>query len=183
MGNMRLIIVLTATLILHFAFAIVFQLQRGGIISDQQAETQTLDAKWSEEDAEREARQEEELQQKYGTNQLDRIAADPRMNIQLVEQKLFQAVMPHEYQTTVSVDRFTEFRVLVNVFNMPETATLAGYLKEVFSRLDPALVSETVFTDGDRFWIVDQAELTQLDWKTATTEQIVRVCFTRSFFK
>lgn len=178
-ANVPLIILVSAAVLLNIVTVIFFKVQRASSEGNQREEIQKLEAKWVDEDEARKTAQETELQGKYGTNPLDRIAADPRMNIKLSIEKLFQAVVPQgeTYITDVTVDRFTEFRVLIDTGNLPEPMKLAGMMKEVFSRIDPALVYEVIYTDGERFWIINQDQLTSLDWKNSTLEQIIAACF------
>jgi len=175
----KMILVIVGGLALHFIIAGGFIFQRGSARNSLNARLQTLQSKWDDEDKARKEQQENELQQKYGTNQLDRIAADPRKNIQMALQKMFKAVLDSECTVDVTVDRFTEFRVYVTTGNLPEPLKMAVPLQEVFSRIDPALVYEVVFTDGDRFWLFEAYQLQSIDWKTATPEQIVAACFPR----
>jgi hypothetical protein len=176
----KIILVLVGGLALHFLIAAGFLIQRGSARDGLVQETKTLESKWADEDQLRKEKQEAELQQKYGTNQLDRIAADPRMDIRLALQKLFKAVLESENTVVVTVDRFTEFRVYVTTGNLPEPSKLAGPLKDVFTRIDPKLVDEIVFSDGDRFWVIEAYRFHNLDWQNATTEQIVTACFPKT---
>ena len=175
----KLILVVVGGLALHFIIAAVFLVQRGSAREGLRQQIQQLEEKWADEDQTRHEKQEAELQEKYGTNQFDRIAADPRMNIRLATQKLFKAVLDGEYTVEVTVDRFTEFRVVITTGNLPGPATLAGPLREVFSRIDPKLIYEIVLTDGDRFWILEPGRFQDLDWKTATPEQMAAALFPR----
>lgn len=174
--DIRLVLVVVGALVVHLALAIGFQVQRTGAHDDMKSELQALEAKWADEDKARKEKQENELSEKYGTNQLDRIAFDPRMDIQLALQKLFKAVLDPEYTVEVTSERFTEFRVVVSTGNLPEPAKLAVVLKEVLSRIDPGLVYEIVFTDGDRFFIVEPYQFRSLDWSSASIEQVMAVC-------
>jgi len=175
--DIRLVLVVVGCLVMHFALAIGFQIQRGGARDDMKSELQALEVKWEEEDKAKREQQESELSEKYGTNQLDRIALDPRMNIQLALVKMFKALVDTEYKVEVTPERFTEFRVVVSTANLPEPVKLAAVLKEALSRIDPALVYEIVFTDGDRVYIVEPYQFRSLDWKTASIEQVMAVCF------
>jgi hypothetical protein len=180
----QLAMVLLGAAVLHLLMAIGFLGGRSHLRSSHDQAIATLNDQWKEEDAERKAKQEDELQSKYGSTKLERIAFDPRMNIKLVLEKLLHAAMPAEYDIRVSVNRFTEFRIFVNVYNMPEPSKLAGYLKGVFSLVDPRFVYQIVFTDEDNYWIIDQSQLLNVgDWKTASTSQIMKYCFPVSPFK
>ena len=179
MPDIKIILVVVGGLALHFIIAGGFLIQRGSARDNLKKEIQSLENKWADEDQARKEKQEAELTGKYGTNQLDRIAADPRKNIQLAVQKLFKAVLDPENTVDVTVDRFSDFRVYVSTGNLPEPNKLAGPLKEVFTRIDPKLINEIVFSDGDRFWVLEPYQFQNLDWPNATVEQIVTACFPR----
>ncbi|HUT53048.1 MAG TPA: hypothetical protein VM658_06630 [bacterium] len=180
----QLALVLLGAAVLHLFIAIGFLWSRNHMGGGQDQTIATLKDQWREEDAERRSEQEDELQSKYGTTKIDRIAFDPRMDIKLVLEKLCRAVMPNEYDIRVTVDRFTEFRIFVNTYNMPQTNVLAGYLKDIFSRVDPRYVYQVTFTDEDNFWIIDQAQLLRVgDWKSAGDDEIKKYCFPVSPFK
>lgn len=175
----KFLVVGLATMVFHFALGTGFLIaKRGG--ADQLIEQKNrLTEKWSEEDREREAKQEEELVAHYGTTKLDRIAFDPRLDIRLVIQKLLEATLSPEYIIEVKADRFMEFNVFVNVYNMPETDVLIKATKEVLSRVNPRYVDEIIFSDGDRFWIMDNGQIRKVgDWDRASGQVIRRYCFT-----
>ena len=179
----RLVLVGLGAAVIHLIIAISFLWVKNHGQENQEQTIAALQEQWKEEDNQRQAEQEQQLVAKYGTTKLDRIAFDPRMDIKLVLTKLFQAVMPSEYMTKVDVDRFTEFKIFVNVYNMPETNVLAGYLQEVFSRVEPRYVHQIIFTDEERFWIVDQTQLRFVpDWKNTSIEEIKKYCFPASPF-
>ena len=180
----RLVMVALGAAVLHLVIAIGFLGSRTHMRNSQVRTLNALKDQWREEDAERKDKQEEELQAKYGTTKLDRIAYDPRMDIRLVLEKLCRAALPAEYDLKVSVDRFTEFRIFVNVYNMPQTYVLVKYMREIFSRVDPRFVYQVVFTDEDNFWIIDQGQLRNVgDWKTPGDDRIMKYCFPVSPFK
>jgi len=169
---------LLGTAVVHFTMGIGFLWQKNIANRNNNDAIASLQSRWESEDRERKARQEEELQSKYGTNKLDRIAFDPRMDIELVLLKMFEAAMPPEYLITVKVDRFSEFSIDVNVFNMPETDKLARYLKEIFSRVEPRHVHKIVFTDEDNYWVINRGRLLKVgNWKNASVSQIMKQCF------
>jgi hypothetical protein len=179
----KLALIVLGAAVIHLVVAIGFLWVKNRSGESHKRELATLQEKWAEEDADRRSKQEEELVAKYGTTKTDRIAFDPRMDIKLVLQKLFQAVMPPEYTIKVEVDRFTEFSVSVNVYNMPESTTLAAYLKEIFSRVDPRFAYQVMFYDEERFWIIDQGQLTNVrDWQSASVEDVKKYCFPISPF-
>lgn len=174
----RFIILLATTLVIHMVCGLGFLWQKNSAIDSQESEMADLRTQWDEEDAERKAFQEQELQSKYGTSKLDRIVFDPRLDINLVLLKLFEAAMPSEYLVEVKTDRFTEFSIYVNVYNMPHTSDLAGYLKEVFSRVKPRYAYQVIFTDEDRYWVIDHNKLMRIsDWKNASISDIKKKCF------
>lgn len=176
--DQKLLLALLGAAVLHFAVAIGFLFGKNSADHRLDQTITSLQEQWKEADLQKRNQEEEELQSKYGTNRLDRIAFDPRMDIQLVVQKMFEAVLPPEYSIEVSVNRFTEFKVFANVYNMPPTDVLAGYLKEVFSRIDPHYVDQVIFTDEDHFWIIDNGQLLRVgDWENAGLSQIQRSCF------
>ena len=174
----KFVLVLLGTAVIHFAMGIGFLWQKNIAEKSLDNTISSLRDKWKSEDREREAKPEEELQSKYGTNELDRIAFDPRMDIELVLLKMFEAAMPSEYSIKVSVDRFTEYSAHINVYNMPETDILARQLKEVFSRVQPKFVHKIVFTDEDNYWIIDRRQLQKIgNWKSASISEIMKCCF------
>jgi len=174
----RLIAVLVTTLVVHLVIGLGFLWQKNSAWESQKSEIASLRAQWDEQDFERKSVQEEELKSRYGTTKLDRISFDPRMDIRLVILKLFEGVMPPEYLVTVDVDRFSEFMVYINVYNMPETGSLAGYLKEVFSRVDSRDVYQLIFTDEDNYWIIDQNKLSKIgNWENTSIKDIKKNCF------
>ncbi len=173
----RLIGVIVTILILHAAIGIFFLLRNESNKTEHQEYVKETRYAWEAEDADRRREQERRLREEYGTNDIDRVAYDPKLSLPVSVRKLFEAVMPSEYDLEVRVHRFTEVEVFVNVYNMPQAPVLAGYLKEVFSRIDPDLVYMVIFTDGDRFRIVTNEMLTAVDdWQTADVEEIKRHC-------
>ncbi len=175
--DMRVVFILLGTVVLHLVIAIFFLLYSGKVDKTYDRAHETLKFQWAQEDREREAGHEDVLLSEFGATKLDRIAFDPRLDIKLALQKLCQAVMPAEYLVKVSVDRFTEFKVYVNVFNMPGEKVLAGYLKDVFSHVDDRYVYQVIFTDEERFKIVDKSQLERINnWEKTSLDYVERVC-------
>jgi len=174
----KLIMIIMGAVVVHLAIAIVFLLWQGSISRTSTATMDNLKSEWSFEDTQRKVAHEEELISKYGADKLDRIIYDPRLDIQLVLEKLFQEVLPEEYIVEVSVDRFTEFKVYVNVFNMPQTEQLAEAIKKVFSKIDSKYVYQIIFTDGDHYWVIDTEQLERVgNWESASIDRIRKYCF------
>jgi hypothetical protein len=174
----RYALVLLGTAVVQFVIGIGFLWQKNIANRNNDEAVASLQSRWESEDREREARQEEELQSKYGTTKLDRIAFDPRLDVELVLLKMFEAALPSEYLVTVKVYGFSEYSINVNVFNMPETDKLARPLKEIFSRVKPKYVHKIVFTDEDNYWLINRGQLLRVgNWKKASVSQIMRYCF------
>jgi hypothetical protein len=180
MFSMRFILVVSAALVLHLVMALGFMVCRSSALRGYHDQVRDWEKDWETEDYDRETAQAEELKVEYGAGPLELLAYDPRLDIQTVLRKLFQAATPNTYVVEVGVDRFTEFSIAINVFNMPDKKILAGYLQEVFSRVDPAPVYQVVFytTTENNYLVVDQARLRAVrDWKGMSKEEIAKICF------
>ena len=180
MISMRVILVVSAGVVLHLAMALGFMACRSSAGREHNDQVNSWQKQWEAEDGEREDAHREELEKEYGASPMEMLAYDPRIDIKTALKKLFQAAMPETYVVEVEVERFTEFTVLINVFNMPDKYRLAEYLQAVFSRLDPAPVYQVVFfTRAEKqYVVVDRTQLMAVkDWKGMTKEQIAQVCF------
>ncbi len=177
MFNQKMITVVVAAIVLHLACGIGFMWCGNRSAENHGEGIRKSKLQWGRDDDNRRALQEEELQAKFGTTKLDRIAYDPRMDVRLVLDKLFVEATPETYEIEVTVDRFDEFTVYVFTLNQPDKFVLAGYMKEVFARVDPALVNQLIFSDGDEFVIVENAQLVKIsDWENASTDEVVKTC-------
>jgi hypothetical protein len=174
---MRLIIVVSAAVVVHLALALGFIACRHSADIASEDEIRALAKQWEAEDDQRLESEKEELAKEFGAGELDLLAYNPAVDIETILRKLFDGVTPDTYVVEVKVDRFSEFTVLVNMFQMPEKPQLAGYLKQVFSRVDPNLVYQVAFYVKDQFIVVDRTQLLQIeDWKNANEDEIIEKC-------
>lgn len=176
--DFRLIAVVATTLLLHVIIAFGFLHHKNAFREEYENQTAALKEQWTQEDKEREQKEQEELTAKFGTTKLDRIALDNRLGLQLVLEKLFGNVFPG-YSPAVICDRFTEFSVYLTMPDIGDTKTFAAGLKEVMSRIDPRWVRMVVFKGEKKFRLVDQKKLLAVDWKNADLPEIQRICFPR----
>jgi len=177
MFTQKMITVVVTAIVLHLACAIGFMWCGNRSAENHSEGIRKTKEQWGRDDANRRALQEEELQAKFGTTKLDRIAYDPRMDVALVLDKLFEEATPETYEIDVRVDRFNEFTVYVYTVKQPDKFTMAGYMRQVFMRVDPALVYQLIFSDEDDFVIVETAQWLKIsNWETATSDDIVKAC-------
>ena len=175
--DMKLVVIGMGLLVVHLVMATVFMMYNGNERTAHEGAIAALKSDWKNEDLDRTIEHEKMMQEQFGADKLSRITVDPRLGIEKTLLKLFEAVVPSEYTVEVKVDRFTEFQVVVNTFNMPKPDILAGYLKKVFSRFDDDYVYEVIFTDGENVWIIDRKQLQKVNWKSGRDSQILRYCF------
>jgi len=179
----RMIIVVAAILFVHVIIGAGSMYNNSNNRKKSRELIDTLEAKWMKEDKERDAWQEEQLQDKFGTSKLDRIVYDPRLDVRLAYQKLFAASMS-DLLVEVEVDRFDEISIFIDTFSMQETYRLTRFLKESIPYIEPDFVNEIVFTDGDHFNIIDHSQLMKIrDWDSVTKKEIERYCFPKKKLK
>jgi hypothetical protein len=176
--SMRVITVIIAGIVVHLFLGIGFINCRGNARTKSQEFIAEWHKDWESDDITRQRAFEDELKTKFGTDKLDQIAYDPRLDIRMALEKLFKAVAPGTAEVTVEVDRFTEFTVEFKVIKMPSKAEAAGFMKAVFSRVDANQVYRIIFTDGDTFMMSDRSQFLRVsDWKNATIDDIIRKSF------
>jgi len=176
--DMKTIIVLISAVVAHLVLAIVFTSISRGARTEHLKAVDELKMDWNEQDREREKEQEKELLARFGVGKTERAAFDPRLDIRLTYQKLCQAVMPSDYLIDVTVDRFSEFNIYVDIGKMPETDKLAEQLRELFSVIGPDYLYQVIFTDENHYWVIDTEQLKKVkNWKRAGNSEIIRYCF------
>jgi hypothetical protein len=179
--SMRVITVIIAGIVVHLFMAIGFVNCRGKARTTSQDTVSELHKQWESDDITRGRQFEEELKTKFGTDKLDQIAYDPRLDMPLALEKLFKAVSPGtgtSTKVTVDIDRFTEFTVTLAVIKMPSRTDAAAMMKAVFTRVDPNQVYRIIFTDGDSYLLSDRAQFLRVtDWKNATLDDIAKKAF------
>jgi hypothetical protein len=175
--NPKMILVIVGVVVLHVVLAFGFAMQKSGAYEKNQKAIEDLAAQWKTEDESRKAEQEGQLLDKYGTTKSDRIAFDPRLNITQGLDKLLLEILPSNYERQISTDRFADFQVVLKTENPPDRATLAGWLRDVFSRIDPVFVHRFIVTDGERATIITRDHLLCVgDWKNADNMDVMRCC-------
>lgn len=174
--DIRLIAIAATILVLHVVIAFGFLTHKTHAREERESQFAELQQKWAAQDQDREQKQAEELEAKYGANRLDRIALDNRLGILLELEKLCAAIFPKENFVTVKADRFTEFSIYVTMPDVSDTKLLAGYLKDILSRVDPRWIHEVIFRQEKNLRVVDQAKLLKVDWKNADLPEIIAVC-------
>jgi hypothetical protein len=173
----RVVIVVSAILLVHVIIGAGSLFFRSASKNNHIELMTELEQKWWIEDDDRKAYQEKQLQEEFGTSKLDRIVFDPRLDVRLAYQKLFDATMS-DYLVEVEVDRFDEVYVFVNTFSAQETYRLTMHLKESMPYIEPEYIYEIVFTDGDHFHIVGKSQLMKInDWSSAKKRDIEKYCF------
>jgi len=176
--DMRIIMVLISTVVLHLAIAIFFIVHSGSSRTELEETKKSLSFQFKKEMNELEREREQILLSEFGAGKMERIIYDPRLDIRLTLLKLFEAATSSEYLVEVKVDRFTEFEVYINVFNMPEPRTLAKQLKEAFTYIDPGYVFHVIFTDDEDYWIITRKQLERVgNWRRADISRILKYCF------
>ncbi len=176
--NTRLILVVIVIILAHLATAILFLSCNNKARKQHRNKVSDMKSQFDLETETRTNQHKDILASKYGVDKLDRIALDPRLNIKLTLEKLFERVLPGHWKIKVTVDRFTEFRVFIeaNILKQPEE--LSGYLKQVFSRISADYVYEVVFSKGKDAYIIDKKDLQKIDdWEEASIQKIERHCF------
>jgi|GEM_PF-3045803 len=176
--NTRLVVVIILIVLAHLTMAILFLSCNNKAREEHRNKVSDMRSQFDREMETRANQHKEILSSKYGVDKLDRIALDPRLNIRLSLQKMFESVLPGHWKIKVTVDRFTEFRVFIeaNILKQPEE--LSGYLKQVFSRISTDYVYEVVFSKGKDAYIIDKKDLEKIDdWEEASIQKIERHCF------
>jgi hypothetical protein len=175
--NPKMIMVIAGCLALHVILAVGFAMQKSGAYAKNQRAIENLTQQWINEDEARKAEQEGQLLDKYGTTKPDRIAFDPRLDIGQGFDRLLLEVLPSTYERKISTDRFADFKIVLHTENLPERTVLAGWLREVFSRIDPVFVYRFIVTDNERATIITRGQLRCVtDWKYADNVEIIRCC-------
>ncbi len=125
----RMVIIASAILLVHVIIGAGFMFNNRVTKKDNNKLITELENKWMTEDEDRKAWQEEQLQEKLGTSKLDRIVYDPRLDVRLAYQKLFDEVMD-DYLVEVEMDRFDELSIFINTYSMQKTYKLTTMLKK-----------------------------------------------------
>lgn len=173
----KMIIAVVGALVLHLFVAVGFLMSKNSAIDDYRMKTDDMKRTWEIEDYKRQEVQEEELVTKYGTTKLDRVSYDPRLSIKLVLDKLLKEMLPVHFQYSVSVDRFTEFKIYIKSGMLPDKSVLADYLKQMFTRVNPEYVYQIVFTDGEKYFVIHRDDIFKVgNWHNAERKTIYRYC-------
>ncbi|MFO8056150.1 MAG: hypothetical protein R6V10_02490 [bacterium] len=176
--NTRLILLSTGIVIAHMAIAILFISCKNDIYREHRSRITAMKQEHKQAEQEKSREHKNLLSEKYGVDELDRLALDPRLDIRLVLEKMFENVVPGHWRVEVTVDRFTEFKVYVKAGILKQPDELSEYLKQVFSRIKTDYVYEIVFSKGDKAYFIDREDLEKIgDWENASIARIKRYCF------
>ena len=176
--EITLLIMATAAVVLHLGTAIGFKSCNSRANSEHVVAKLTLNSQHEKELQAREDELQKELKAEYGVTELDLIAYSSGGIREAIEGILRHQIPGDRREAlTVSVDRFTGFRIYIRFSRMPERQELALWLKELFSRVDPKYVIEVVLTDGNDYRILEWWQLAEVNWATENLVEIVKKCF------
>ncbi len=174
----RVIIAVVFILIINVLVFGYFRYSKNKLNSDYRRELIQMQGKWDGQDKQRERKQNQEIDKRYGDTDIDRILNNPNLPIAEAIKKLANIYAPEYSKTSVSVDNFTEFSLVVNVVELPDTKVQALFLKNLFSHIKREYVFEVIFMDfdGDQVLIEQPKLLKVKNFRTSSLNTITKAC-------